>query len=168
MKPHLLQADDACVRINTPIGDMLLAADSQGLFGAWFIDQPDCPDEHMACARLAAARWCLPAAQAQLQDYFRGTRHHFDLPLHFKIGTAFQRRIWQALPSIVYGQTSHYAAIAAQAGHPSAVRAAGAAIGRNPISIVVPCHRVIGRNGHLTGFSGGLHRKQVLLDLERR
>lgn len=168
MKPQPLHPDDACARVSTPLGEMWLAADAQGLWGAWFADQADAPDERQAQAQLAPKQACLPQACAQLQEYFAGQRRAFDLPLHFKFGTEFQRQIWQALRSIPYGQTSQYATIASQAGRPAAVRAAGGAIGRNPMSVIVPCHRVIGRDGSLTGFSGGLHRKQALLALERR
>ena len=168
MKPHPLQPEDTCARVNTPLGEMLLAADAQGLWGAWFTDQADCPDDRDVTARLAEDRGCLAQAITQLREYFAGVRREFDLPLHFKRGTLFQQRVWQALRGIAYGQTSHYAAIALQAGRPAAVRATGGAIGRNPLSIIVPCHRVVGRDGSLTGFSGGLHRKQALLALERR
>ena len=167
MKPHLLHPDDACARVTTPLGEMWLAADAQGLWGAWFTDQRDAPEGAAARARLAPDWGCLPEVRAQLHDYFAGQRRCFDLPLHFKAGTDFQRCIWQTLRSIPYGQTSHYASIASRAGRPAAVRATGGAIGRNPISIIVPCHRVVGRDGSLTGFSGGLHRKQALLALER-
>lgn len=168
MKPHPLQPDDACARVATPLGEMWLAADAVGLWGAWFVDQRDAPEAAAAQARLAPEWGCLPQARAQLRDYFAGQRRRFELPLHVKIGTDFQRRVWQALRGLAFGQTSHYADIAALAGRPAAVRATGGAIGRNPMSIFVPCHRVIGRDGALTGFSGGLPRKQALLELERR
>lgn len=101
----------------------------------------------------------------QLDEYFARRRTCFDLALEF-IGTDFQRRVWAALMSIPYGQTRTYAEIAAALGKPSAARAVGAANGRNPISIVAPCHRVIGAGGALTGFAGGLGAKRFLLDLE--
>jgi len=108
----------------------------------------------------------LLAAAQQLQEYFSGQRQSFDLPLQPAWGTPFQRAVWQALQRIPYARTSTYADIARDIGNPKAVRAVGAAIGKNPHSIVVPCHRVVGANGSLTGFSGGLDRKQHLLQHE--
>lgn len=107
----------------------------------------------------------LEAAKKQLSDYFGGKRKSFDIPLEF-IGTPFQKDVWAALKDIPYGKTLSYAQLAKQIGRPSAVRAAAGAIGRNPISIIVPCHRVIGANGKLTGFAGGLKAKETLLKLE--
>ncbi|MFR0675143.1 methylated-DNA--[protein]-cysteine S-methyltransferase [Enterobacterales bacterium AW_CKDN230030176-1A_HGKHYDSX7] len=109
----------------------------------------------------------LREASRQLGEYFGGEREAFDLPLSFA-GTAFQRQVWEALLSIPFGETRSYAQIAAQIGHPAAVRAVGAANGRNPLSIIAPCHRVIGAAGALTGFAGGLEAKRYLLDLEAR
>jgi methylated-DNA-[protein]-cysteine S-methyltransferase len=103
----------------------------------------------------------------QLQAYFAGTLKEFDLPLAPQ-GTPFQRAVWQVLRSIPYGATASYGQIARRIGKPKAMRAVGAANGRNPLPIVVPCHRVIGSDGSLTGFGGGLTTKQKLLDLERR
>lgn len=107
----------------------------------------------------------LDRAEQQLAQYFAGTRTRFDLPLHFH-GTEFQKRVWQALLTIPFGETRSYLQVAIQIGSPAAVRAVGAANGRNPISIVTPCHRVIGSCGALTGFAGGLAAKQLLLTLE--
>jgi len=101
----------------------------------------------------------------QLREYFAGARRQFDLPLEFR-GTNFQRRVWAALLMIPYGETRSYGQIAEQLGNPAAVRAVGAANGRNPISIIAPCHRVIGMSGDLTGFGGGLDAKAFLLSLE--
>ena len=109
----------------------------------------------------------LREASRQLGEYFGGERERFDLPLSFA-GTTFQRQVWQALLSIPFGETRSYAQIAAQIGNPTAVRAVGAANGRNPISIIAPCHRVIGAAGALTGFAGGLEAKRYLLNLEAR
>lgn len=108
----------------------------------------------------------LVETKRQLDDYFAGTRTRFDLPLDFH-GTAFQKSVWTALLTIPAGETRSYAEIAAQIGRPTACRAVGAANGRNPISIVAPCHRVIGSDGSLTGFAGGLEGKKFLLALER-
>mgnify|MGYP002714835534 FL=1 len=105
-------------------------------------------------------------AQQQLAEYFAGTRQQFDLPLDFD-GTYFQKQVWQALLQIPYGETRSYKQIAEQLGNPKAVRAVGAASGKNPISIIAPCHRVIGASGKLVGFAGGLDNKQILLKLEQ-
>jgi methylated-DNA-[protein]-cysteine S-methyltransferase len=109
----------------------------------------------------------LVETQRQLQEYFAGTRNHFELELDFA-GTDFQKQVWQALLTIPFGETRSYSQIARQIGNPTAVRAVGAANGRNPISIIAPCHRVIGASGTLTGFAGGLEAKQYLLTLENR
>ena len=104
-------------------------------------------------------------AERQLREYFTGTRNQFDLELDFD-GTDFQKQVWHALLTIPFGETRSYSQIAQQIGNPKAVRAVGAANGRNPISIIAPCHRVIGASGELTGFAGGLQAKQYLLALE--
>ena len=103
--------------------------------------------------------------QKQLREYFSGTRQQFDLPLDFE-GTVFQKKVWQALLSIPFGETRSYRDIAEQVGNIKAVRAVGAANGKNPISIIAPCHRVVGVNGKLVGFAGGLNNKEILLRLE--
>ena len=102
----------------------------------------------------------------QLNEYFAGQRRQFDLPLDFE-GTAFQQKVWQALLSIPFGETRSYKQIAEQIGHAKAMRAVGAANGKNPISIIAPCHRVVGANGKLVGFAGGLENKSILLEIER-
>lgn len=109
----------------------------------------------------------LMETERQLTEYFAGTRNHFELELDF-VGTDFQTQVWQALLTIPFGETRSYSQIASQIGNPTAVRAVGAANGRNPISIIAPCHRVIGASGTLTGFAGGLEAKQYLLTLENR
>ncbi|MXW00917.1 MAG: methylated-DNA--[protein]-cysteine S-methyltransferase [Holophagales bacterium] len=114
--------------------------------------------------RLPAA---LSEAKRQIREYFAGERQDFDLPLS-PHGTAFQRRVWTELRRIPFGETISYGELAARIGKPTASRAVGAANGRNPLPVVVPCHRVIGSDGRLTGFGGGLPTKQALLDLERR
>ena len=103
--------------------------------------------------------------QKQLNEYFAGKRQQFDLPLDFE-GTEFQQKVWQALLTIPFGQTRSYRDIAEQVGNVKAVRAVGAANGKNPISIIAPCHRVVGANGKLVGFAGGLDNKDILLKLE--
>lgn len=106
-----------------------------------------------------------PAARRQLAEYFAGTRREFDLPLDSR-GTPFQQEVWAELCRIPYGQTISYGELARRVGNPAAARAVGLANGRNPLAIIVPCHRVIGANGKLVGFGGGLDRKKILLDLE--
>jgi methylated-DNA-[protein]-cysteine S-methyltransferase len=110
----------------------------------------------------------LHQAVTQLQQYFAGLRQEFDLPLDLSSGTEFQQMVWAALQHINAGTTASYGAISRRIGKPTAVRAVGAAIGRNPLGIVVPCHRVLGANGTLTGYAGGLERKTSLLKLESR
>ena len=105
--------------------------------------------------------------QKQLREYFAGTRQQFDLPLDFE-GTVFQKKVWQALLGIPFGETRSYRDIAEQVGNIKAVRAVGAANGKNPISIIAPCHRVVGVNGKLVGFAGGLNNKEILLGLEKK
>ena len=105
--------------------------------------------------------------QKQLCEYFAGTRQQFDLPLDFE-GTVFQKKVWQALLGIPFGETRSYRDIAEQVGNIKAVRAVGAANGKNPISIIAPCHRVVGANGKLVGFAGGLDNKEILLGLEKQ
>ena len=101
-----------------------------------------------------------------MREYFAGQRSHFDLPLDLSCGTAFQQAVWQALLGIAQGEVISYSEVSRRIGKPQAVRAVGGAVGRNPISIIVPCHRVMGCNGTLTGYGGGLERKTALLRLE--
>ncbi|HZY20181.1 MAG TPA: methylated-DNA--[protein]-cysteine S-methyltransferase [Ramlibacter sp.] len=146
------------------LGPMLLAASPQGLAGLWFHGQKHHPD---------ADRWPLDPAHPilaeavrQLDDYFAGRRTLFDLPLDLQGGTPFQQSVWRALLGVPCGSRTSYGAIGRDIGQPTAVRAVGAAVGRNPISIVVPCHRVLGSDGALTGYAGGVERKTALLRLE--
>ena len=149
--------------IDSPVGPLLLAADEQGLRVIEFHAprHPIPPGPHWRRGDPELLR----AAQAQLDEYFAGTRHDFDLPLAPQ-GTAFQCEVWRTLASIPYGETISYAQLAARIGRPAAVRAVGAANGRNPLPIVLPCHRVVGSDGSLTGFGGGLPTKRFLLELE--
>lgn len=149
---------------SSPLGGVILAATEQGLAGVWFDAQQHLHD--MTTWQPDPKHAILRSAEAQLTAYFAGERSEFDLPLDLSHGTAFQQAIWQALLGIPHGQTTSYGALGVRIGNPSAVRAVGAAVGRNPISVIVPCHRVIGRNGALTGYAGGLHRKTALLTLE--
>lgn len=155
--------------VPSPLGPILLAAGPDGLRGAWFNEQAHGPaDSLVAQWRSQPAHPVLLAAANQLNDYFLGERQSFDLPLDLTAGTPFQIAAWTTLLQIAWGNTISYGELAQRMGRPAAVRAAGTAIGRNPLSIFVPCHRVIGTNGSLTGYAGGLHRKQALLQLEQR
>ena len=146
----------------SPLGKLLLTATPRGLSGLWLTGEKHCPD--------LAPEWqenpaCFTAVTTQLEEYFSGTRQIFDLPLDAS-GTAFQQQAWAALQQIPYGTTLTYQQQATAMGRPAAVRAVGTANGRNPLSIIVPCHRVIGANGSLTGYGGGLPAKQWLLSHE--
>ena len=151
-------------RYASPLGPMIVAATDAGLAGLWFEGQRHLPDT--SGWPLAPAHPVLVEAVAQLRDYFGGRRTRFELPLDLQGGTAFQQSVWQALLAIPAGGTTSYGDIGQRVGRPAAVRAVGAAVGRNPVSIVVPCHRVLGRDGSLTGYAGGLERKSALLALE--
>jgi methylated-DNA-[protein]-cysteine S-methyltransferase len=156
----------ACIAqatFESPLGPLLLARTAQGLAGAWFEGQKDHPGALSAPLRPDDPLLC--SAAAQLADYFAGRSTRFELPLDLH-GTPFQRGVWQALLGIDAGRTRSYAQIAQQLGVPKAQRAVGAAIGKNPVSVIVPCHRVIGRAGALTGYAGGVERKRALLALE--
>jgi len=148
----------------SPLGTMHLLASPHGLLGAWFEGQAHFPELH-AYTHDAAHPLIVLACQ-QLQAYFDKKSTHFSVPLDARAGTPFQQSVWTALQSIAPGQTSSYGAIAQTLGKPSAARAVGAAVGRNPWSIIVPCHRVLGAGGALTGYAGGLDRKIALLQLE--
>ena len=154
----------------TPLGQLTLAASTHGLAGAWFEDQ-----QHRPPALCGAGNAAWPSAPAhpvlreaarQIDAYFSAALKTFDLPLDLSAGTDFQQTVWQALLALPRGQTCTYGELSGRIGRPSAVRATGGAIGRNPLSVIVPCHRVIGQGGALTGYSGGLVRKRVLLQLE--
>jgi methylated-DNA-[protein]-cysteine S-methyltransferase len=153
-----------CAHYESPLGTMLLAATDRGLAGLWFLGQRHGPDSRGW--REDPAHPVLQQAMAQLADWFAGERTGFDLPLDLQAGTPFQQDVWAALLAIPHGGTTSYAELARRLGRPSAARAVGAAVGRNPISIVVPCHRVVGSGGSLTGYAGGLERKTALLRLE--
>lgn len=151
-------------QFTSPLGSMLLAACHNQLVGIWFEGQAHLPD----LSRYAPdeGQPVLQQAKLQLQDYFAGQRQQFDLPVNLATGTAFQQLVWQALLAIPFGATCSYGQLASRIGKPSAVRAVGAAVGRNPLTILVPCHRVIGASGSLTGYAGGLDRKTALLQRE--
>jgi methylated-DNA-[protein]-cysteine S-methyltransferase len=150
--------------IDSPIGDLLLLGDGSALHGLYMQEAPKpmaLEPEWRADPRAFAD------VRRQLAEYFGGDRTAFDVPLA-AAGTPFQRAVWQGLREIPYGETASYGELARRIGRPSAVRAVGLANGRNPISVIVPCHRVIGADGTLTGYGGGIERKRLLLELEAR
>lgn len=149
---------------DSPLGRMLLASDGRALTGLYFVGQKY---EAVPPGEGADEPGAAPFAQlrAELSQYFAGERRRFDLPLA-PAGTAFQTHVWQALVAIPFGTTVSYFALAQSLGVPRSVRAVAAAVGRNPVSVLIPCHRVIGSDGSLTGYAGGLERKRALLVLE--
>jgi methylated-DNA-[protein]-cysteine S-methyltransferase len=148
-------------------GNLYLAATARGLAGVWFTDQRHLPDiANWQRHDDASQQHILQATRHQLEAYFEGKLQQFDVPLDLSAGTAFQQSVWQALLKIPFGKTTSYGALSGSIGKPLAVRAVGTAIGRNPIGIIVPCHRVVGADGSLTGYAGGLHRKEAFLELE--
>ena len=149
----------AVLVMDSPLGALQLTAAEDGLTALSFLDDAKLPT--------AADTPLLQRARAQLQAYFSGDAITFDLPLRPQ-GTPFQQTVWRALQTVPYGQTISYALLAQRLGLPAShARAVGAAVGRNPLLIIVPCHRIIGHDGRLTGYAAGLPRKQALLDLER-
>jgi methylated-DNA-[protein]-cysteine S-methyltransferase len=157
-------ANTLTTTVNSPLGLIRLAASEDGLSGLWFEGQrhqcdpsgwPSAPNQPM-----------MQAAMAQLAQYFEGQRTRFELSLDLSMGTPFQQTVWHALLGVPSGQTLSYGALSNKIDKPSAIRAVSSAVGRNPISIIVPCHRVLGATGALTGYAGGLDRKAALLKLE--
>jgi methylated-DNA-[protein]-cysteine S-methyltransferase len=151
--------------VDSPVGPLRLVRDGDALAALYMDRQRHAPTIGPAWERDDGAAVFGQAAE-QLDAYFGGDREAFDLPLA-PHGTAFQQRVWSALQAIGYGETTTYAALAVAVGNPRAVRAVGLANGRNPISVIIPCHRVVGSDGSLTGYGGGLERKRFLLDHER-
>ena len=155
----------AFIEMASPVGLLKLVANETALVAVlWENENP----KRVRLAELVeqADHPVLLETQKQLTEYFAGKRQQFDLPLDFA-GTEFQQKVWQALLSIPFGETRSYRDIAEQIGNVKAVRAVGAANGKNPISIIAPCHRVVGTNGKLVGFAGGLDNKDILLRLEK-
>ncbi|WP_447751743.1 methylated-DNA--[protein]-cysteine S-methyltransferase [Sphingopyxis fribergensis] len=149
----------------SPVGELTLVAKDSGLVAIlWENDKPD--RVRLGALSEKADHPVLVETERQLGEYFAGERRTFDVPLSFS-GSDFQRSVWSALLTIPFGETRSYGEIAHQVGKPSASRAVGAANGRNPISIIAPCHRVVGSTGKLTGFAGGLEAKRFLLQLEQ-
>lgn len=154
----------AYIKMASPVGTLKLVAHDTALVAVlWENENP----KRVRLAELVenAQHPILLETQKQLNEYFAGQRQKFDVPLDFE-GTEFQQKVWQALLTIPFGETRSYKQIAEQIGNVKAVRAVGAANGKNPISIIAPCHRVVGTNGKLVGFAGGLENKDVLLKLE--
>ncbi len=163
-----IAADRSHMVVDSPVGPLTLVAAGDALVGlsmsqqrhapapGWFGEPADVQDSK-----------ALAEAARQLQEYFDGQRTEFDLPLTLE-GTAFQQRVWAALREIRHGETLSYGQLADRIGQPSASRAVGLANGRNPIGIIVPCHRVVGADGSLTGYGGGIERKRYLLSHEQR
>ena len=150
----------------SPQGRLLLAADGKGLTSVSFIGQKYAPRVGAGWQR-DAAHPLLRKAKRELAEYFAGRRQRFSVKLAPQ-GTSFQRAVWKAIAGVGFGRTIPSAELARRAGRPGSARAAGAATGRNPIGIIVPCHRIVGSNGSLTGYAGGLNRKRALLALEAR
>jgi methylated-DNA-[protein]-cysteine S-methyltransferase len=150
--------------INTPLGRMSLVASDAGLVGAWFDQQ-----QHRPAIDLLpwgpSLHW-LREAKQQISQYFSGERQAFELQLETVYGSCFQQQVWQALRDIPFGRFTAYGQLAAHLNHPKGARAVGIAVGRNPWSVIVPCHRVVGANGALTGYAAGLERKLALLQHE--
>ena len=147
---------------DSPLGTVTLQANEQGLLGVWFETHTTKPED------LGTQEDSFPIFQSvkdQLDRYFAGEAVQFDVPIAAQ-GTPFQQSVWHALTTIPYGETWSYAQLADAIGNPKAVRAVGLANGKNPVSVIVPCHRVIGKNGKLTGYAGGIERKQRLLAIE--
>ena len=150
-------------QFETPQGTMLATATDNGLAGVYFKGQKHFPKQRDW--RRDARHPVLRQAKRELAEYFAGRRKRFDVPLDPQ-GSVFQRSIWNAISKVGFGRTLTYGELAQRAGHPGSARAAGAATGRNPLSIIVPCHRIMGADGSLTGYAGGLSRKRALLELE--
>jgi methylated-DNA-[protein]-cysteine S-methyltransferase len=165
-------ADVHYALVDSPIGTLVAAATPRGLATLSYEDfhgGVDAVLDSLAAKlspRMLEAPGKLDDVRRELDEYFEGRRRDFDLPIDWSLATEFTRRILQATAAIPFGQTSTYGKVAARAGNPKASRAAGRALGSNPIPIVVPCHRVVGTNGQLTGYTGGLHRKVALLQIE--
>jgi methylated-DNA-[protein]-cysteine S-methyltransferase len=148
----------------SPIGDLTLVATDERLTGVYFRHHWYRPDPAEFGVRAATG---FGAAVRQLDEYFAGEREHFDLPVDAR-GDEFQRRVWDLVGRIPYGQTASYGELARQLGSDVLAKDVGAAVGRNPLCVIVPCHRVVGKDGRLTGYAGGLTRKRFLLQLERQ
>jgi methylated-DNA-[protein]-cysteine S-methyltransferase len=148
--------------IDSPLGELTLVSHDGALTGLYYPGHWYLPDPATFGARAESG---FEEAEEQLAEYFAGERTAFELPTS-TAGDAFQERVWELIARIPYGETTTYGELARELGDPAIARAVGGAVGRNPLSIVVPCHRVVGKDGKLTGYAGGLDRKRLLLDLE--
>lgn len=157
MTPRLTPSITDYIPMPSPVGELLLTAKGDSLSGIGTPLRPDWRPNNASAV--------LGQARIELAEYFAGTRHRFEIKLRPE-GTDFQRAVWDGLLKVQFGKTATYGAVAAQVGRPSAGRAVGAAVGANPIAIIVPCHRIIGRDGSLSGYAGGLDRKVRLLAIE--
>ncbi|MGE0045016.1 MAG: methylated-DNA--[protein]-cysteine S-methyltransferase [Hyphomonadaceae bacterium] len=152
--------------VKSPVGDLYIASEDGALIACEFEDYERGMAHNAHKEKKGGKDAVLDQARRELDQFFAGTLKRFTIPVAPR-GTEFQRKVWRALQAIPYGRTTSYGQIAAKVGLPQAMRAVGAANGRNPICIIIPCHRVIGADGSLTGFGGGLDRKRFLLGLER-
>jgi methylated-DNA-[protein]-cysteine S-methyltransferase len=158
--------------VSTPLGNMLLAASPVGLAGAWFTEgQKHSPSDALTApwplaSQGDAAQAILDIAYQQLMQYFLGNLNVFEIPFDLSSGTPFQQMVWHEINKTASGKTSTYGSICHALHKPTAARAVGAAVGKNPISIIIPCHRIVGSSGAMTGYAGGLDRKVALLKLE--
>jgi methylated-DNA-[protein]-cysteine S-methyltransferase len=159
VKENTMLSYDYC---DTPLGRMLLVANEKGLCGLHFVGQKYFPQKGKDWIQDEKV---LKRAKREVMEYFAGKRKRFDVPLAPE-GTAFQRAIWREIAKVPFGETITYSELARRAGFPNCARAAGAATGRNPVGVIVPCHRIVGTNGSLTGYAGGLPKKKALLALE--
>lgn len=148
----------------SPMGRMLIVATDEGLSGLYFVDQKYYREVESDWVQ-AEKHPIVRQTAREMKEYFAGKRQVFEVPLAAE-GTSFQAKVWKAISSVKYGNTITYSELARRAGHPDAIRAAGTATGRNPITIIVPCHRIVGSDGSLTGYAGGLERKRGLQELE--
>lgn len=160
-------SDVTYLPVATPIGTFVVAAREDAIVGGWFEGQKYFPAISADAGWREAATPVLAEARRELDAYFAGTSTRFTVPLA-PIGTEFQRKVWAALRAVPFGATTTYAALAQAIGRPGAFHPVGAAVGRNPMSLFVPCHRALGSDGSLTGYAGGLMRKRWLLDHESR
>jgi methylated-DNA-[protein]-cysteine S-methyltransferase len=168
VKEQTMDSNVSMCRVPSPLGEILLVADAAGeaLCGLYLAEQKYFPTDSSQWSE----RCSLPLFRdvaAQLREYFAGARERFDVSLA-PAGTPFQRTVWSEIAKVPFGETISYAELARRCGRPAAVRAAGAATGRNPITVIIPCHRIVGSAGALTGYAGGLERKRKLLALESK
>ena len=153
-----------CTSLKTPVGRLQVFADDHALYQITF---PTCMEKIHVASTAPQGHPLLSAAAAQLTEYFEGRRQDFDLPLSVQ-GTSFQQDVWRLMEQIPYGETRTYGELAARLGNPNKARAVGGAANKNTLPLVIPCHRVMGSGGKLTGFAGGLETKQFLLTLEQK